>query len=93
MDQAGLVVASVGLSCAIGSTAEGADVACDAIDGVTDGVCDVVGGKFTRRSCNSIHCELLVAVFVTAANAESCRVTHCWTLHMAFSSSVTRSSR
>ena len=59
MDQAGLVVASVELSCAIGSTAEGADVACDAIDGVTDGVCDVVGGKFTRRSCNIASSLLL----------------------------------
>ena len=72
---------------AIVSTAEDAEVSYDPMDGVAD------EGDFTGGSMNSEHRELRVAVRVTAANAESCRVTHCWTLRIYVSRSVTRSSR
>ena len=78
---------------AIVSTAEDAEVSYDQMDGVAGEVSVIAGGDFTRGSMNSEHRELRMAVRVTAANAESCRVTHCWTLPIDVSRSVTRSSR
>ena len=66
--------ASVLLVGAIVSTAEDAEVSYDPMDGVADEVSVIAGGEFTGGSMSSEHRELRVAVRVTAANAESCRV-------------------